>query len=191
MCGKTSLLVLSALLFFALTVRAQQPIVGGSQQLAASPGATGSIPAAGLSLEADGLLSPSVSGKFYEIAYELAGSKDAEGPEVEQAIALLAAAMKLDSDARQARGLLIELACRQPGRDHFSLVYSLLVDYVDQSADLDVAERAIVYLLERMNSREEREKLLAQLLNTIGPNNIILSSKLDTMLGDRLCALSA
>jgi hypothetical protein len=183
MCGKISLLVLLALLFFALSVRAQQSIAGGSQQLAANPGATGSIPAAGLSLESDGLLSPSVRGRFYEIAYNLAGSKDAERPEIEQAIALLAAAVNLDSDGRQARGLLIELACRQAGRDHFSLVYSLLVDYVDQSADLDVAERAITYLLERMNSREEREKLLAQLLNTIGPNNIILSSKLDTMLG--------
>jgi len=129
------------------------------------------------------LSSDSVSRRFYEIAYDLASAREISGPKLEVAIVFLTAAIELDSGARAARRLLIELACRQSEPDRSKLVYELLTDYADELVDLDVAERAVAYLLEKMNSREEREKLLEQIVGTLGGGNSVLSSALAAMLG--------
>jgi len=168
MLKRTPILVLSLLLFCLLSVRAQGSTVRDIEQSTVNP---------------ERLYSPSISQKFYEIAYELANSKDVAVPEVEQAMAFLTAAMSLDKNARDARALLIEFACRETGWDYSNLIYSLLVDYVDEFADLEVSKNAVEYLLERMNSREAREKLLEQMLGTLGSKNIILGSELATKLG--------
>ncbi len=168
MLKRTPILVLSVLLFCPLSVWAQGSTSRGIDQSATDPGQ---------------LYSPSVSQKFYEIAYELAKSKDVAGPEVEQAMAFLTAAMSLDSNARDVRALLIEFACRETGWDYSNLVYNLLIDYIDEFADLEVATNAVEYLLERINSREAREKLLEQMLGTLGSKNKILGSELATKLG--------
>ncbi len=153
------------------------------------------------SIENRKLFSSSVSQKFYEIAYELtsassrlgearrspaaepAHSEDVNGPQLDQAIVFLTAAMKLDKNARDARPLLIKLACREPEKDHSALVYNLLMDYVDESADVEIAKKAVVYLLGQLNTREQREKLLEQILETLGGKNVILGSELSTLLG--------
>jgi len=168
MLKRTPVMVLSVLLFCPLSVWAQGSTVRDIEQSVVNP---------------EQLYSPSISQKFYEIAYELAHSKDVTMPEVEQAMAFLTAAMSLDRNARDARELLIEFACRETGWDYSNLVYSLLVDYVDEFSDLEVAKNAVEYLLERMNSREAREKLLEQMLGTLGSKNKILGSELATKLG--------
>ncbi len=132
------------------------------------------------------VFSPSVSQKFYEIAYELTSSSS-----VEPAFVFLAAAMKLDNNASDARSLLIKLACQDPEnlpaflrkQEGGNLVYSLLMDYVDESADVEVAKTAVVYLLAQLNTREQREKLLEQMLGTLGGKNAVFGSELSTMLG--------
>ena len=133
--------------------------------------------------DAGALSAPSVSRTFYEIAYELAHSKEATGPELEQAVVFLSAAVKLDNGAKQVRPLLIKVACRQPNRDYSSMVYGLLVDYVDEFADLEVVDEAVEHLLGLANSREEREKLLEQMIGTLGSKNTILGSELAAKLG--------
>jgi len=168
MLKRTPILVLSVLLFCPLSLWAQGSTVRNIDQSAANP---------------EQLYSPSISQKFYEIAYELANSKDVAGPEVEQAMAFLTAAMSLDKNAGDVRALLIEFACRETGWDYSNLVYSLLIDYVDEFADIEVSTKAVEYMLERMNSREAREKLLEQMLGTLGSKNKILSSELATKLG--------
>jgi len=168
MLKRTPVMVLSVLLFCPLSVWAQGSTLRDVEQSAVNP---------------EQLYSPSISQKFYEIAYELANSKNVAGPKVEQALVFLAAAMKLDSDAKDIRPMMIEFACRDPERDYTNLVYSLLIDYVDEFADLEVATNAVEYLLERMNSREARERLLEQMLGTLGSKNKILSSELATKLG--------
>lgn len=168
MLKRTPILVLSVLLFCPLSLWAQGSTVRNIDQSAANP---------------EQLYSPSISQKFYEIAYELANSKDIVGPEVEQAMAFLTAAMSLDRNAGDVRALLIECACRETGWDYSNLIYSLLIDYVDEFADLEVSTKAVEYMLERMNSREAREKLLEQMLGTLGSKNKILSSELATKLG--------
>jgi hypothetical protein len=166
--GKIPILLLSVLLFCHLPVLAQGSTARDIYNSA---------------VISEQLYSPSVSRRFYEIAYELAKPKDVTGPKVEQAMAFLTAAMRLDKDAKDVQELLIECACRQTGWDYSNLVYSLLIDYVDEKANLEVANNAVEYLLERLNSREEREKLLEKMLGTLGSKNKILSSDLATKLG--------
>lgn len=131
----------------------------------------------------ESLSSTTVSRTFYEIAYELAKPGQVKGPALEQAIVFLTAAMKLDPDAKGIRPLLIEFASRDSTQDHSSLMQQLLADYVDEFADLEVVRKGVGYLLERTNSREEREQLLEQLLGTLGNKNNILGSEIATMLG--------
>jgi len=129
------------------------------------------------------LFSPSVGQKFYEIAYELANSEDVNGPDAEQAIIFLTAAMNLDSRADYVYPLLINIACRYSNRDYSEMVHNLLTNYVDESADLEVVSQAVRYLLERLNSREQREQLLEDLLQNLGDKNARLDSELATLLG--------
>jgi hypothetical protein len=172
MCKRASLVsckagylpVFSALLFFVCFLSAPTPLL--SRESSAQP-----------------VLSSSVSQKFYELAYELANSEDAEAPQIEQAMAFLTAAMELDNNVRNARALLLKLAYRNSQQDHSELVYSLLANYVDESADVDVAKKAAVYLLAQLNTREQREKLLEQILGTLGAKNVVLDSELATLLG--------
>jgi tetratricopeptide (TPR) repeat protein len=62
-------------------------------------------------------------------------------------------------------------------------VYHLLAGYIDQFADLEVAEKAIRYLLDRLDSREQREQLLEELLKNLGGRNAVLDSEMATLLG--------
>jgi len=91
--------------------------------------------------------------------------------------------MDLDSGAGYVVPTLIELASRDLGADHSALVRGLLVTYLNERADLEVAGKAVRYLLARVNSREEREKILSELLMVVGPKNQVFSSELLTALG--------
>ncbi len=174
MCLRTYLLVISALSMWLSSAHAQRP---------SSENRPGSARSAGSVTDSGQLSSASVSRKFYQLACELAGNRDITGPGREQAMVFLTAAMKLDGENKGAQSLLIELACRDPQRDRSKLVYDLLVDYADESADLAVAEKAIAYLLERKNTREQRENVLDRLSVDLGESNSVLYSRIATMLG--------
>jgi len=148
------------------------------------------------SLGSERLFSPSVGQGFHEIAYELANADDITNSEVEQAIIFSTAAVNLagraafqtqksafSGSANYIVPDMIKLASRHSERDYSELMYQLLVSYVDESADLELVREALSYLLERLNSREEREKLLEELLRNLGPKNKVLSSELATLLG--------
>jgi hypothetical protein len=176
----TSLTVFSVLALFSLPVLAQGlPADNYDSTLTGTP----LLGPAGSDADSGQLYSPAISRKFYEIAYELANSKDVKDARVEEAIVFLTAALKLDNDAKSIRPLLIKFACRRTEQDYSNLVYDLLKGYVDEYADLEVARTAVVYLLERQNSREERERLLEEMLGTLGSKNIVLGSDLATLLG--------
>ena len=183
MLRKNLLLVFSALVLCCLPVRspaytsdvAEQPLVNRSL-VTNDP--------YDISSGRDQLLSsPPISKKFYEIAYELAKPGDVNGPPLEKAIVFLNAAMKLDAEDKDVIPLLIELACRRQEADYSGMVSDLLTRYVDENADLVIVEKAVTYLLGRLNSREEREKMLEQMLATIGRKNVVLNSNLATALG--------
>ncbi len=144
-------------------------------------------------------LEPSVADTFYEIASEIANSEDITAPQAEQAIVLLIAAKELGSSTEQIQSRctlgLIKLACEYSKRDYSQQVYHWLQEYVNESIDprfrgdrpapakAGVAKKAIRYMLDRLNSREQREQLLQELLTTIGGRNAALDSELYTLLG--------
>jgi hypothetical protein len=117
------------------------------------------------------------------MAYELADSQEISETHIEQAITLLIAIMKLDSRAKHVLPDIIKLASQHPSRDYSELVYLSLIDYVDESADLEVSKKAVRYLLGHLDSREDREKLLQELLKNPGNRNSVLASELATELG--------
>lgn len=137
------------------------------------------------------LFSPSVGKEFYEIAHELANAKEnISQQQITEALTLLMATTIIDSSSNYILPDAIKLACsRLPESDEISqagnrqFVYQLLTEYVDQSADLEIAEEAIRYMLEQLNSREEREELLAILLQYLGDKNTSLNSEISTLLG--------
>jgi len=127
----------------------------------------------------------------------MANPEDVTASEVEhlrreQAIVFLIAAMNLDGKANYVHPVLIKLASgysqprpseRRSQRDYSKLVSGLLADYVDEKADLEVIRKAISYLLGRLNSREEQEKTLEEMLRNLGSKNKVLGSELATALG--------
>lgn len=134
-------------------------------------------------LDSDRLFSPSVGQRFYEIAYELANAEALTDPQAKQAIIFLAATKTLDARANYVLPDMIKLASRYSDQDYSGLVYQLLADYVDESADLEVVREAVRYLIDRLNSREQREELLSELLKNLGGKNAFLDSELETSLG--------
>jgi hypothetical protein len=129
------------------------------------------------------LLSPSIGQRFYEIAYELANSKNAGTATAEQATVFLSAAMHLGSEDSNIRSLLLKLASQHSRPDHAELVFYTLEDYVNESTDLGAARAAIRYLLGELNTRKEREILLKGLLKSIGGKNVVIRSDLECLLG--------
>jgi len=126
----------------------------------------------------------------------MANPEDVTASEVEhlrreQAIVFLTAAMNLDSKANYVHPVLIKLASGysplpsegRGQRDYSKLVSGLLSGYVDEKADLEVIRKAISYLLGRLNSREEQEKTLEEMLRNLGSKNKVLGSELATALG--------
>ncbi len=134
-------------------------------------------------LDSDRLFSPSVGQRFYEIAYELANAEALTDPQAKQAIIFLAATKTLDARANYVLPDMIKLASRYSDQDYSGLVYQLLVDYVDESADLEVVREAVRYLLDRLDSREQREELLNGLLKNLSGKSAFLDSELETSLG--------
>lgn len=183
MHGRLCFVAFVLLSFHFLSVQAQGSSSGGPMRTQGDSGLSGLTYPIGSMPKTDMLSSPAASYKFYEIAYELAGSEDIGGPELEQAIILLKAAMELDNNAAAVRPLLIELISRDINRDNSDLVYNLLLQYVDEFADLEVVRKGVNYLLERLDSPQEREKMLEQMMSSLANNNTVLGSELATLLG--------
>lgn len=174
-----TVLVLSAVLSCSTALFADQSGLNRPEEAIAAPP---SDPRAALPVQ-DRLLSPSVARRLHDMAYEIGMPKKADEAELEQAAVLLKAAMELDSGAAYVVPTLIEIACRISRADNSELVRGLLMKYLGGTADLEVANKAVMYLLEQADSREDREKVLSELLMIVGQRNSVLSSNLFTMLG--------
>jgi len=135
---------------------------------------------------AETLSSASVAERFREIAYELAQSPRITGPQADQAMIFLIAARRLSGQAEQIEPLLLKLAIRQKTRDYSRQVLGWLQRYVSAEADRAIIADAIGYLLERQDSAQGREDMLAQLVETIGNRNAAVDSDLATLLGQQM-----
>ncbi|MHC4122087.1 MAG: tetratricopeptide repeat protein [Planctomycetota bacterium] len=136
----------------------------------------------GLSPEEE-LFSPSVSSVFYEMAYELSHSESMSDSQTRQAIVLLKASLSLDGGTGDVLPDLIKVISQYYESDYSRLVNELLIRYMDESADLEVARQAVQYLLNRLDSREEREKLIAGLAMRVAGKNAAMESEFMSLLG--------
>ncbi len=133
---------------------------------------------------------------FLTAARELAGTSSRLNPP--------AGSLGSSLNSERILSLLIRLACENSNRDNSQQVYSWLAEYVSKSArlpkvsggfdrenagwyggqaDLDVARSAITYLLDRCDTREQREKILEQIMAELEGKNAALDSEAATLLG--------
>ncbi|HEY5503842.1 MAG TPA: hypothetical protein VIK28_01695, partial [Sedimentisphaerales bacterium] len=129
------------------------------------------------------LFSPSVSALFYEMAYEIAHRENIPDSQAEQAITLLNAAMELDASAGFITADMLQIASRPGPERHLQTLHDTFIKYTDKNADLLVAANAARYLLNQLDSRQQREVLLQRLIHDIGESNLSVSSELATVLG--------
>lgn len=131
----------------------------------------------------DSLSAPAAAERFREIARELAYAKTITGPQADQAIILLTAAKSLDRTATDIEPLSLRLALRHGERDYSDQVMLWLQNYVSESADRAIVMDAIRYLLDRLNSIEQRREMLETLVKKIGNKNPAIDSEMATLLG--------
>ncbi len=158
------------------------------------------------------LFSPTAALAFYEVAHDLTNSGpqsiSVSGRDAEQALIFLTAAIQLDNQAQYALPDMLKVACRTESplslglayaygrtidpndpnkvvesKDNSLLVQALLAQYVNEDADLQIVREAVRYLLGRLDSREQREQMLAGLLQQLRDKNDLLESELYTSLG--------
>jgi len=129
------------------------------------------------------LLSPLTAKTFYDIGYELYTAKDANFLSAKQAIIFFNAAINLDSRAGYVLPDIINIAWQYPEENFSDAVKLALNEYIGRSADLEVSSKAVGYLLERLDSREQRQQLLTNLLNRFRQKNIMFASDIQTQLG--------
>jgi len=149
------------------------------------------------------LFSPTVSQKFYETAADLVDSNDPSIEEKREAMLFLLAAAELDGSAGHIYPDMLELASSldrpvfatnaaapnegQPdmftAENGFEMVKTIVRDYIDKSSDIEPTRKAIRYLLESLDEREQRERLLGELLKQIKGKNAAVESELATLLG--------
>ncbi|MGA2070265.1 MAG: hypothetical protein ABSG97_02855 [Sedimentisphaerales bacterium] len=129
------------------------------------------------------LFSPSVSELFYDMAYEISHRENITDAQAEQAIVLLSAAMELDTSAGYITADMLQIASRPGHERHLQMLYDTLIKYIDKDADLLVATNAARYLLNQLDSRQQREILLRRLLQDIGESNVSVGSEIATLLG--------
>lgn len=131
----------------------------------------------------DELLSPLTARTFYDIGYELYTAKDADFLSARRAIIFFDAVVSLDSRANYVLPDIINIAWRYPDRNFSDAVELSLSEYVDFSSDLEVASKAVGYLLEKVDSREQRQELLMKLLFRFRGKNAMFTSDLSSQLG--------
>lgn len=129
----------------------------------------------------DAISSASAADRFREIGCEIAHSRDVTGPQADQAIILLTAAKVLDNQAA-VEPLLLKVATEHAEGDYSREVHLWLESYVSPTADRAVAANAVKYLLSRLSSRDDRQRLLEDLIGKIGNKNPVIDSDLATML---------
>ena len=135
------------------------------------------------SANAERYFSPSVAQSFYQVAYELAHNEDVTTDQGLQALIFLNAAEALDTRADYVLPEMISLISRFNDPNYAELMNLRLHEYINKSADLEVANAGLSYMLEQLDSIEDRTNLLAKLAQNLRGKNPAFESELHTMLG--------
>lgn len=142
-----------------------------------------SVAQAQRSLAFQEFFSPLSARTFRKLAYELYAYSEAESREAGQAMIFLDAAIGLDKRAEYVFVDVLKLGTEFIGRDYSQTLDWAFENYTDEGADLEVTRKVVRYLLERLDTRREREEKLISLLKVVGEKNPVLASELTTELG--------
>ena len=129
------------------------------------------------------LFSPSNARMFHKSAYELYILSEPDSKEANLAVILLDVAINLDNRAGYIFPDVLNLCSQFIEKDYTPAVDWAFNRYTDDRADLEVTKRAVRYLLEKLNTRKEREEKLISLLRDMEEKNPVLASELMTQLG--------
>lgn len=131
----------------------------------------------------DNLFSPTVAEAFFEIAHEYTLNDRITQENAQKGIVLLKSAAALDSQTTYLIPDMVKLITADPSQNNFDLMHQLILNYVGQNPDLLVLKTALQYQLARLNSRQEREEYLYELLQKAQGKNSFFESELHTSLG--------
>ncbi len=161
----------------------------------------------------DALFSPTAALTFYEAAQDIINGSltksEISDEKAELALIFLTTALKLDPQAEYAVTDTLKVACQATSplslglahaygkskdpndpniiifaKDNSDLVKGLLRSYVDEDSDMQIVNEAIKYLLGQVDSREEKQKLLNDLLKRFKNKNDVLASDIHLKLGE-------
>jgi len=126
------------------------------------------------------LFSPANAMTFHKIAYESYNSADADDEDLRQAMKFLIAIKTLDPKAKYISADILILAAKTADRRYAQPVFSAFEEYASENVDLEIANKAIGYLMDSRDSRNERENVLYSANRSIEGKNDILVSELET-----------
>lgn len=138
---------------------------------------------AGSTFDSNQLTSEITAQTFYYLAKQITSAEDTNQTRAEQAIIFLQAALRLDKRADYVTPELFKLLSRYPAANQSPFVRQILVNYLKRPTDFIVIRNALSYLLNEAATREEREKVIQDLLLKVRNKNNKLDSQLYTMLG--------
>jgi tetratricopeptide (TPR) repeat protein len=125
----------------------------------------------------EGQMSSAVTAEsFYRLGKQLYTGAGVGVQGERTALQFMNAAVALDSFAAYAIQDYVYLKTRLNEREDWQKMRRLLINYLDRQPETEVARGMVRYLLDDLNSREERERTLADLLTLVADKNKELGS---------------
>jgi tetratricopeptide (TPR) repeat protein len=120
---------------------------------------------------------------FWRLGQRIYQAPGADIYQERTALILIDSAVELDPFASYAVRDEMALKTRLNVREDWQTMRGLLINYLDRQPETEVARSMVRYLLEGMNTREERERVLADMLNLVGDKDKVLASDIATERG--------
>ena len=140
---------------------------------------------AGAQKKASSLYSPSAAILLSQEAMDIYQADRTNPAALEQAMTLLQAALSLNEKSNLAweNLLIIGSGGRISAEDYSAEIGLALRHYVNERSNLAIADNAVAYLIDNLNTRPEREELLLKLVGYFQEKNQPFTSALTTYLG--------
>ena len=140
--------------------------------------------AAGQGARSDSLYSPAAAALMSKVGMDAYADDPYEERTVEVTMTFLESSLSLDEQIGTSWENLLKVSASgmAHARDYSIQIRDALRHYVDQRSNLAVIDQAMAYLLGRLNTRAEREEMLAKLLNIYQDRNLALVSELLTQM---------
>ena len=131
-------------------------------------------------METHEYFSPYNAKTLHKIAYEIYNYSAPDSSEDRQAMLLLTSIPEIDYRSKYVYVDILKLGSEFKSEDHSNAIMIAMTKYIDENADLHVVTKAIRYILDRLDSRQQREVVLASLFNSYKDSNKFLASELLT-----------